>query len=58
MRVDYDSEIKVAYVTVVDREIEDGEAVSQEVVSLSRDSAMVVFDRNEAGELLGVEVVA
>ena len=56
VEITFDPEADAAYLTIVDR-IEPGEAVAQVVVEDDRLRGEVILDLDEAGQLLGVEVL-
>lgn len=59
VRVTYDAEVDVAYLTLVDRGIQPGKAVYQsDLISTPNDRGTLLADFDVEGRLLGIEVLA
>jgi uncharacterized protein YuzE len=56
VKVVLDMEADAAYIELADT-VEEGEASVNEDFALKKRKSMVVFDMNERGELLGIEII-
>lgn len=59
MRVTYDPQADAAYITLINRELRNGEAVYQsDMISTPGERGTLIADFDADGRLLGVEVLA
>lgn len=59
MRVRYDAEVDAAYITLVEREVAQGEAAQQsDLITTPDGRGTLIADFDADGRLLGIEVLA
>lgn len=59
MRFSYDADVDAAYLSLVDRDLRDGEAAQQsDIISTPGGAGSLILDFDEGGRLLGVEVLS